>query len=251
MSVLFKAIFFNTIKMRSVWLYWILGLMPFIVAIAMSINSSFLQISGETGTLSGLEFFSMIYGVLHNMLFPTIVLAFIISKLFYDELNSGLIFMYKDINKYQILLSKFFSLLCIQLIYILILFLSSVIIYFTFISNYEFSSGHLMPIDKYMAATIVPTLTLYFIEVLTINFSILFSLHFSTGITIFGIIFFILFTTLAPMLDKAKYIVPNGYDEQISSIGAGNVLLLSFVVFLIYYILTTIYIFYRHNNIEY
>lgn len=251
MNFLFRPIFLNAIKMKSVWLYWVLGLMPFLVVIAMSINSNFLQISGETGTLSGLEFFSMIFGILHNMLFPTIVLAFIASKLFYDELNSGIIFMYKDINRNNILISKWTSLFFIQFIFLFILFVSSIIVYFTFLDSYAFSSGDLMPISKYMAATIVPSLTLYFIEVLTINFVILFSLHFSTGFTIFGVILFLLFTTIAPQLQKAKYILPTGYDEQINSMGGGNVLIISFVIFLIYFTLTFIYILYKHKKIEY
>lgn len=251
MNVLFQSIFFNTIKMKSVWLYWLLGLMPFIVVIAMSINSNFLQISGEAGTLSGLEFFSMIFGILHNMLFPSIILAFITSKLFYDELNSGIIFMYKDINRNTILISKWMSLFFIQLIFLFILFISSVIVYFTFLHNYDFSSGDLMPITKYMATTIVPTITLYLIEVLTINFSILFSLHFSTGFTIFGIILFLLFTTIAPQLQKAKYFLPTGYDEQISSLGGESVLLISFMIFLVYFLATISYTMYKHKKIEY
>lgn len=87
MKKLFVPIFLNTIKMKSVWLYWIFGLIPFVVMIAMSINSNFLQISGEKGTLSALEFFSMVFGILHNLIIPSIVLAFIVSKLFYEELH--------------------------------------------------------------------------------------------------------------------------------------------------------------------
>ncbi|EGQ0296157.1 TPA: hypothetical protein I1871_001682 [Staphylococcus pseudintermedius] len=251
MNFLFRPIFINTIKMKSVWLFWLLGLLPFLVMIAMSINSNFLQISGESGTLSGIEFFAMIYGVLHNMLLPTIVLTFIVSKIFYDELNSGIIFMYKDINRNNILFSKWLTMLIIQLIFIIILFLSSIIVYFVYLSSFDFSSGNLMPLSKYMAITFVPTVTLLFIEVLTINFAILLSLHFSTGFTIFGMLIFILFTTIGPLLDTVKYIIPTGYDEKIDSLGGLPVLFISFAVFVVYFIITYAYIMYKHKRIEY
>ena len=218
MKKTFKPIFFNTIKMKSVWLYWLFGLVPFIVMIAMSINSNFLQISGEKGTLSALEFFSMIFGIVHNLILPSIVLAFIVSKLFYEELHSGLIFMYKDINRNSILNSKWLTLFLIQLFFIFILFLSSIIVYFMYLKNFDFSSGHFLPIYKYLSITLVPTLTLYLIELLTINFAILFSLYLPTGFTIVTTLVFLFFITIGSMLKTVKFIIPTGYDDSINTV---------------------------------
>ncbi|MDG4942830.1 hypothetical protein [Staphylococcus agnetis] len=251
MNFLFKPVFLNTIRMKSVWLMWVLGLLPFINVIAMSINSNFLKMSGEKGTLSGFEYFSMNLGILHNMLLPTIILTFIISKIFYDELNSGIIFMYKDINRTHILFTKWLSIFIIHLIYIFILFVSSTIVYFLFINNYDFSSGTLIPLPKYIALAFTPTITLFFIEILTINFAILLSLNFPTGYTILGVLLFMIFTTIGPMLDSVKYFIPTGYDDKIGTLGSVTVLLISLSIFTIYFIITYIYISYKYKKIEY
>ena len=251
MKKLFVPIFLNTIKMKSVWLYWIFGLIPFVVMIAMSINSNFLQISGEKGTLSALEFFSMVFGILHNLIIPSIVLAFIVSKLFYEELHSGIIFMYKDINRNSILNSKWLSLFLVQLIFLFILFLSSIIVYFVYLKGFDFSSGQFLPISKYLATTLVPTLTLYLVEILTINFAILISLYLSTGFTIVATLVFLFFITIGSMLNTAKYVIPTGYDDSITKLGGGIVALISLTIFFVYFIVTYIFIIKKHKNIEY
>jgi len=252
MKTLFQPILINTFRKKSVWLFWLFALSPFVVMIAMSINSSFLQISGEAETLSSLEFFSMFYGVLHNSTLPMIILAFIVSSLFYEEVNDGILFMFKDISKTKILLSKWLTLFIMHAFFLAILLISTMIVYFTYLTNYEFASGTLFPISAGDIATVlVPTLGMYFIEVITITVAIALSINLSTGWTILGTLIFILFTSIAPLLKTAKYIVPNGYDEMIGEASLGVIMLIISSIFLIYFFISLFYSMYKYKRIEY
>lgn len=251
MNHLFKPILVNTFKRKSVWLYWCFALSPFLVMIAMTINSNFLKVSGEEGTLSGAEFYTIIYGVLHNSTLPIIILAFIIASLFYEEINDGILFMFKDISKRKILLSKWLTIWLMQLIFMIILFFSAVTVYFLFLSNFDFASGNLMPLKKDLAVTVVPIMGMYFVEIITINVAIALSINLSTGWTILGSLVFLLFTTIAPYLNIAKFIVPNGYESFIGNIGLLNIVMIISAIFLIYFVISYLYSNYRYKNVEY
>lgn len=251
MNFLLKPIIVNTFKMKAVWLYWLLALSPLLVMIAMSINSNFLNISGEKGTLSGLEFYTIIFGVLHNSTLPIIILAFIIASLFYEEIKNGILFMFKDISKQKILLSKWLTILLINVIFMFILLLSALTVYFIFLTNFDFSSGNLLPIKENISMTIIPILGMYFVEIITINVAIALSIKFSTGWTIFGTLIFLLFTTIAPHLQTAKYIVPNGYEDFIGNFSTFTIIIIMSGIFLVYFILSYIYCNYKYKNVEY
>ena len=120
-----------------------------------------------------------------------------------------------------------------------------------YLKNFDFSSGHFLPIYKYLSITLVPTLTLYLIELLTINFAILFSLYLPTGFTIVTTLVFLFFITIGSMLKTVKFIIPTGYDDSINKLGGMSVTIISLVIFLIYFIITYIFIIKKHKNIEY
>lgn len=252
MKTLFQPILVNTFRKKSVWLFWSFALSPFVVMIAMSVNSSFLQISGDTATLSGLEFFSMFYGVLHNSTLPMIVLAFIISSMFYEEINDGILFMFKDISKTKILLTKWLTLFIMHAIFIVILFISTMVVYFTFLTNFNFTSGALFQVGHNdFAMILVPTLGIYFIEMITIMIAIALSIRFSTGWTILGTLIFVLFTSIAPLLKAAKYLVPNGYEEMVGEVSLATIVIIASLIFLMYCFVSLFYSLYQYKRIEY
>lgn len=246
-----KVIFNNTIRMKSTWLYWLFACMPFVIVLAMSINSEFLKFSGDPNSLSAFEFFSMIYAIVNNLMIPIIILSFIASKLFYEENHSGIIFYYKDINRHEILFSKWFSLLLTHIIFIFLLFLTSMIVYYFYFSSTTLYSGNFLPSLKDTAIILLPNVSLFLIIILIINFSILFSLKFTTGMSIIFTLIFFLFTTIAPMLQIGKYFVPNGLDSYITNSNYLSVLLFILLVFSLYFFITYFLISKIHKNIEY
>ncbi|PSL43250.1 ABC-2 type transport system permease protein [Salsuginibacillus halophilus] len=252
MNHLFLPIFKNTIKMKSIWLYWCFGLVPFIVILSAIFNSDFLQIETDSGiTMTGLDLFYMLFGILHNLLLPFVILAFIISKVFYDEIHSGIIFMYKDIKRSSILFSKLITLLIIHTIFNVILFISSTVVYYIHTGSLDNTSPLLLPEGTNLLAFSLEPIGIYLVQLIAIVLAITLSIKLSAGYTILGTLLFIFFTTLAPMLGVSKFLVPTGYTDQIDSLGLYGVFAIMIMITIIYLAALLTFAINRFKKVEY
>ncbi|MBM7714030.1 hypothetical protein MHB50_01500 [Siminovitchia sp. FSL H7-0308] len=252
MNKLFPPVFSNTLKMKSSLLYFAFGLFPMILIIISLINTNFMQLTGEPGSLSALEFFVSTSVVQHNAVLPLIIIAYIASTLFFTEIDKGTLFLYKDLNRTSILNAKWFSLLSLYLIYLIILFVSSIIVYYVHLTQFDYTSGNFFPASMAdFGYALIEFLGVFFIDLLFIQVVTALSINFSTGYAIFGGIVFFIITGTAPMLSTLKYFFPNGYLSLVGSTHMGILVGLVICIFIIYSTLLYFYSKIKFNKVEY
>ncbi|SCT43563.1 hypothetical protein [Staphylococcus caeli] len=250
--VKFKPIFLNLLKMKGSWLYLAFGLFPLILFIVAFFNTNFMQLSGEKHSLSFLEFFSSVFVIQNNAVIPLIILTYIIGLNFYSEKVKGQLYFYKDLPRTKLCNSKILSLLVLYFLFIIVLFVSSLMLYYFHISNMEISAHQFFPSSQSdLQYVLLEFFGTFFVQILCILLAVLLSISLPNGYTILGVIGFYILSSIAPFLKSLKFVFPNGYQEQLTD---NNFISIFFVIILIFVIYTIIFytvILYKFNKLEY
>ncbi|WP_245339631.1 hypothetical protein [Staphylococcus sp. GDX8P102P-2] len=124
-DMLIKNIFTTVSSRNFAIIFYAIALYPFLYLITLILPTNFMQIGGETNSLSGLEFY---YGILlaqSQFAVPLILMTYFVSYLFFEEYESGRLIFYKDISRIRLYNSKLVALFSMYIIYYVILFVSS------------------------------------------------------------------------------------------------------------------------------
>ena len=133
MSKLNQVVFHNTLRKKEVWVYLAFTLLPLLVFVTELTDTKFLRLTGDFSEMNFLDFYGTTLGIIDGMILPTIVIAYIASTMFYGEINKGILFLYKDINRKKVMNSKVFSLMKTYGLYLLLVMLSSLVVYYFFV----------------------------------------------------------------------------------------------------------------------
>lgn len=216
-DMLIKNIFTTVSSRNSAIIFYAIALYPFLYLITLILPTNFMQIGGETNSLSGLEFY---YGILFaqsQFAVPLILMTYFVSYLFFEKYESGRLIFYKDISRIRLYNSKLVALFSMYIIYYVILFVSSEILYFTYIHQYDYASGaFLSNVQETNYSTILCIVGIFCITLIAICFSVMLSMKLSTGFNILSVIVLLMFMVIAPMIHGLKYLFPNGYDHAIT-----------------------------------
>lgn len=215
--MLSKSIFLNLSSRTSAKIFYAIALYPFLYLITLFLPTNFMQVGGEAKGLSGLDFYNGILMAQSQFAIPLIMMTYFVGMSFYDEINSGKLIFYKDIRRTKLLNAKLISLASMYMIYFIGLFISSELLYFTFIKNFDYASGVFLPAtqtDLYAdVLSIVSTIGVSFIAVI---FAILLSMRLSTGFTILGVILLFMVISISPLIKGGRYLFPNSYTDASS-----------------------------------
>lgn len=245
-------IFKNLMKRKSSWLYLLCGLFPLILFIVTFFNTEFMQLSGEKNSLSFVEFFSSVNVVQSSATIPLIILLYIINTTFYTEKVSGQMFFYKDISRITIFNNKLLSLIILYILFLGVLFLSSLVTYYSTLSNNDIFSNTFLPTDiEDFQYALIEFFGTTFISILCILLGVLLSIYFSAGYTILGVIIFFIITSIAPFLKSLKYIFPNGYLSFLETNNFNKIILIITLMFLIYSCILYLISLWSYRRIEF
>lgn len=95
---------------KEVKLFFGFTIFPLLLIIVDLFDTNFMQLGSQTGSLDFIDFFAAMEIALLNMALPIIVLSYLISIVFYQEIQDGLLFLHKDISRIKILHAKMMSL---------------------------------------------------------------------------------------------------------------------------------------------
>jgi len=214
MNFLLKPIQKNLLKQKTSWLLLAFSLFPFILIIASLFNTDFMQLKGMEKSLSCLDFISAIIYTQHQFIFPFIILAFIASTLFYDEIKSGRLIIFKDNSRTNILKSKRAALFILFIMYFGLIIFSSTITYFIYIKTLPIATQTFLPINNNDTNKILLEILGYFLtELIGLSIALTVSIVLTSGYTILVTIFYQLLSMLAPSLNTIKYVFPNSYSN--------------------------------------
>lgn len=219
MSV-FYPILRSVLKRKEVKVFLVLSLTPLLYFLSTFLKTKLFSFSGPTG--SKIAFFDFFYGQFNlqfNSIISSLALAFLAISVFRTEISTHILFLYKDIDKRKIFLSKILSLMTVVLLYCGIYFLAALFTYYTRVAYLSYGSLQFWSDD--FTYSIVSSLGVVLAYVLVVMLSSLASLYLSNGIVITLILLFNVFMSLSGIIGGINWLFPVGYADFAEANGLG------------------------------
>lgn len=228
--------FFKTLLQKKEALI-VLGfsLFPLLLFPVSLFDTKFMQFSASDGGISLLEFFGAVLVTQHGLFLPLLVFIYLSIQLFREEINQGILYLYKDRKRRTLLNAKLGSLMLLQILYTGLIFVSSLITYYFHLVHRPDASGDFFPINlPSLQDTLLTSLGIISMTTLTILLASALSIRLSSGLTMLIATLFTLISYIAPLLTSLRYLFPNGYVTLLDQLGFIPCLLLLLLVALIY-----------------
>lgn len=211
MKDIFLAVLSTTWNRKESKLFLLFSLIPILYLASTFMEISFMNVTSiETGAkLSFLEMYDGIFNLSFNSTLPTLSLFLLILSVVRSDIELHRLFLYKDIERKKILLSKILSILSLFALFVLIFSLLMFGVYYLRIIHLPFASGEFLGQDSLLAIfSIFGTILhhVFYIFLLT-----MISLFFSNVASIVSGIILLIFTGILPLFGKIGLIFPNGF----------------------------------------
>lgn len=234
---LISSIFKSIIIKREVKILFAFTLLPLLVPI---LSANVETITGDY-TRSYLSFLQVALKTQYQLLLPILIFSLVISSVFRDEIDSRIMFLYKDINRVHIFNAKLLGLFIIHLLFTAVTSLFALISYYGIlvpkfgVSPYLISSN-----SKIFQEDILILLGVFFINMITIVLVSMVSVKHKTIVTVLSGLLFDCVIMTAPFWIGLKVISPLSY---MTILGNSSIFVklcvmfaLSFTYFIICYI---------------
>lgn len=211
MKAIFLAVLSTTWNRKESKLFLLFSLIPILYLASTFMETSFMNVTSiETGAkLSFLEMYDGIFNLSFNSTLPTLSLFLLILSVVRSDIELHRLFLYKDIERKKILLSKILSILSLFALFVLIFSLLMFGVYYLRVIHLPFASGEFLGQDSWLAIfSIFGTILhhVFYIFLLT-----MISLFFSNIASIVSGIIILIFTGILPLFGKIGLIFPNGF----------------------------------------
>ena len=211
MKDIFLAVLSTTWNRKESKLFLLFSLIPILYLASTFMETSFMNVTSiETGAkLSFLEMYDGIFNLSFNSTLPTLSLFLLILSVVRSDIELHRLFLYKDIERKKILLSKILSILSLFGLFVLIFSLLMFGVYYLRVIHLPFASGEFLGQDSWLAIfSIFGTIIhhVFYIFLLT-----MISLFFSNIASIVSGIIILIFTGILPLFGKIGLIFPNGF----------------------------------------
>lgn len=233
---LFKSVFKSVFKRKDVNIFLTFAFLPILVPLL----SGFMEGMSSEYTGSFISFLESAVSTQYRFVLPVLLFSLVISSVFKDEIDSGIMFLYKDINRKKIFNAKLLSLVVVYSIFLgLTIFMSLVSYYGFMLPKGEVSANF---ISNQSSATIKSLFTLIStinLNLITIALVVMVSITSKTIKSVLAGVFFSLAASVSPMLIGIQYLFPNGYIHFIRSnwiLAYMAAVVISIIYFVIFYV---------------
>lgn len=211
MKDIFLAVLSTTWNRKESKLFLLFSLIPILYLASTFMETSFMNVTSiETGAkLSFLEMYDGIFNLSFNSTLPTLSLFLLILSVVRSDIELHRLFLYKDIERKKILLSKILSILSLFALFVLIFSLLMFGVYYLRIIHLPFASGEFLGQDSWLAIFSISGTILH--HVFYIFLLTMISLFFSNIASIVSGIILLIFTGILPLFGKISLIFPNGF----------------------------------------
>ena len=233
---LFKSVFKSVFKRKDVNIFLTFAFLPILVPLL----SGFMEGMSSEYTGSFISFLESAVSTQYRFILPVLLFSLVVSSVFKDEIDSGIMFLYKDINRKKIFNAKLLSLVVVYSIFLgLTIFMSLVSYYGFMLPKGEVSANF---ISNQSSATIKSLFTLIStinLNLITIALVVMVSITSKTIKSVLAGVFFSLAASVSPMLIGIQYLFPNGYIHFIRSnwiLAYMAAVVISIIYFVIFYV---------------
>ena len=173
----------STLSRKETKIFLSLCLTPVLYLISTLLNSRMFSFAGPENIK--IAFFDFYYGQFNlqfNSIIPSIALAFVSISMMRQEVQSKRLLLYKDINRFKILLMKLLSMLTVILIYSIGYFIISLVVYYLQVAHLPYGSLNFWSQDfNYSILSVISVISSYVIVGVVTSVC---SLYFRNGITL-------------------------------------------------------------------
>lgn len=231
MNYLLMPIQKNLLKQKASWLLLGISVFPLLLIVASFFNTNFMQLEGGSQTLSNLDFVAAIVYTQHQFIFPFIMLAFIAATLFFDEIKSGRLIIFKDTPRMAVLKTKRMAIFILFIMYFVLIITTATITYYVYIQQLPIATKTFAPLDRDELTRVSLEILGYFLtELIGLSIALTVSIKLTSGYTILVTIFYQIVSMLAPNLAILKYFFPNGYINMYGSMATQYLLIMMLVI---------------------
>ena len=211
MKDIFLAVLSTTWNRKESKLFLLFSLIPILYLASTFMETSFMNVTSiETGAkLSFLEMYDGIFNLSFNSTLPTLSLFLLILSVVRSDIELHRLFLYKDIERKKILLSKILSILSLFALFVLVFSLLMFGVYYLRVTHLPFASGEFLGQDSWLAIFSISGTILH--HVFYIFLLTMISLFFSNIASIVSGIILLIFTGILPLFGKIGLIFPNGF----------------------------------------
>lgn len=233
---LFKSVFKSVFKRKDVNIFLTFAFLPVLVPLLLG----FMEGMSSEYTGNFLSFLESAVSTQYRFVLPILLFSLVVSSVFKDEIDSGIMFLYKDINRKKIFNAKLLSLVVVYSIFLGLTIFTSLVSYYGFmLPKGEVSSNF---IANQSSATIKSLFTLIStinLNLITIALVVMVSITSKTIKSVLAGVFFSLAASVSPMLIGIQYLFPNGYIHFIQInwvLSYMAAVVLSIIYFVIFYV---------------
>ena len=127
--LLFKSVFKSVFKRKDVNIFLTFAFLPVLVPLL----SGFMEGMSSEYTGNFLSFLESAVSTQYRFVLPILLFSLVVSSVFKDEIDSGIMFLYKDINRKKIFNAKLLSLVAVYSIFLGLTIFTSIVSYYGFI----------------------------------------------------------------------------------------------------------------------
>ncbi|HFH9838269.1 TPA: hypothetical protein ACGOON_001650 [Streptococcus suis] len=206
---LFPSVFQSVFKRRDVNILLAFAFLPLLVSSLAGIGA---QINTDVAS-SWLSFIVSALELQFQLVLPALIMGFIVSSVFRDEIGSGILFLYKDIKKSSILHAKLLSLFAVYVIYFLgTVLIASLTYVLTIAPRYGF---HWLPAHQ-ATYSLLYILTMIGLNLILISLVAAVSIKRTTLLAVLTGVLFNLFAQVGPLLYGFRYAFPPTYATKLA-----------------------------------
>ncbi|MBY4956101.1 hypothetical protein [Streptococcus suis] len=207
---LFPSVFQSVFKRRDVNILLAFTFLPLLVSSLAGIGDA--QLNTDV-TRSLLFFIVSALELQFQLVLPALIMGFIVSSVFRDEISSGILFLYKDIKKSSILHAKLLSLFAVYVIYFLgTVLIASLTYVVTIAPRYGF---HWLPAHQ-AAYSLLYILTMIGLNLILLSLVAAVSIKRTTIMAVLAGVLFNLFAQVGPLLNGFRYAFPPTYATKLA-----------------------------------
>lgn len=232
---MFLAIFKSIFKRRDVGILLGFSLLPLVTPFFMgNQNIDTMSTDGFTSNL-----FSFLVGALdtqYKLIIPTLIMAFIVSSVFRDEIDNGIMFLYKDINRGHIFKAKMNGLFLLYGIYLVLSSFVGVVTYYVIlIPKYDLQIRIIPSSTLDFEKDLIVLLTTITLNLITISLIAWIAISKKTLVAVLYGTLFTLLSMIAPMLKTFRYVYPNSYAELVKELSFGRTFMIATILSIVYF----------------
>lgn len=197
-------------------------------------------------TKSFLSFLDITLLTQYRLTIPVLIFSILISSIFRDEIDSRIMFLYKDIKRSTIFNAKIIGITLVYVIYLVGTTLATLITYYgIMLPKFGVSNNFIPSTSLLLEKSILAIISVVLLNLITIAIVSMISIKSKTLVAVLAGILFTLFAMMGPLITGVKYAIPITYANNLQAGSFGITVLIIIVLSCAYYLPN--YLIAKHN----